>query len=97
MRKLTKIVGLGAAVAIAGTIGWNALADEPGNGQGFGPPFMHGMGPGMGMGMGTVACPANSAIPPSASLRSRPNWALRRPRQQRGTAMPRPWRTPRLR
>jgi len=42
MKKLTKILGLGAVVTIAGTIGWHALAQAPG--PGFGPPFMHGPG-----------------------------------------------------
>ena len=46
MKKITKILGVGAAVAIAGTIGWHALAQAPMHG---GP---NGVGPGMMMGMG---------------------------------------------
>jgi hypothetical protein len=48
MRKITKILGVGAAVAVAGTIGWHALAQTPFHG---GP---HGMGMGMGMGPGMM-------------------------------------------
>ena len=46
MKKITKILGIGTAVAVAGTIGWHALAQGP---MHRGP---HGMGPGMMMGMG---------------------------------------------
>ncbi len=45
MKRITKILGVGAAVAIAGTIGWQAFAQSPMHG---GP---QGMGPGMTMGM----------------------------------------------
>lgn len=46
MRTITKILGIGAFAAVAGTLGWHALADTPMHG---GP---NGMGPGMMMGMG---------------------------------------------
>lgn len=45
MRTLTKTLGLGAVAAIAGTLGWHALAETP---MHAGP---NGMGPGMMMGM----------------------------------------------
>lgn len=49
MRKLTKILAIGAVIAGAAGIGLVAKAET--SGPGFGPPFMHGhMGPGM-MGM----------------------------------------------
>ena len=54
MRKVSKIAAVAAVSVIAGAIGWHALADEPQHGPGFGPPFMHGMGPGMGMGHGPM-------------------------------------------
>ncbi len=46
MKKITKLLGVGAVVAIAGTVGWHALAQGPMHG---GP---NGMGPGMMMAMG---------------------------------------------
>ncbi len=46
MRTITKVLGLGAVVAVVGTLGWHALAETPLHG---GP---NGMGPGMMMGMG---------------------------------------------
>jgi hypothetical protein len=46
MKRITKILGIGAAVAVAGSVGWHALAQAPMHG---GP---QGMGPGMMMGMG---------------------------------------------
>lgn len=50
MRKTTKILGLVAAVAVAGTVAWQAVAQMP-MGGGHGPGMMMGMGPGMMMGM----------------------------------------------
>lgn len=51
MRKTTKIIGLGAAVVIAGTTAWYAFAQMPGpRGPGFGPGFMHAADPGGPMG-----------------------------------------------
>ncbi|MDE2167668.1 MAG: hypothetical protein KGJ66_15190 [Alphaproteobacteria bacterium] len=47
MKKLTKILAIGAVVAVAGTVGWHALADSPMSRPGFGPGFMHGPGAGM--------------------------------------------------
>ncbi len=44
MKNITKILGLGAAITVVGTIGWHAVAQTP-------PPGM-GMAPGMMMGMG---------------------------------------------
>lgn len=52
MRKLTKILTLGGAAAVAGTLGWAALADMPTNGGGRGMGMGHGMGPGMMQHMG---------------------------------------------
>lgn len=60
MKTITKILGLGGAVAVAGTLGWAALADMPANGgargmgigHGKGPGMMQHMGSGMGGGMG---------------------------------------------
>jgi len=48
MSKLTKILGLGAVAAVAGTIGWHALADTPQPGGPFGPGAMGPMGAMMG-------------------------------------------------
>ncbi len=54
MRTITKVLGVGAVAAVAGAIGWHALADTPFHGgPGFGPMGMHGMGPGM-MGHGPM-------------------------------------------
>jgi hypothetical protein len=48
MKTMTKILALGGAAAVAGTLGWAALADMPMHrGQ-------HGMGMGMGMGPGMM-------------------------------------------
>ncbi len=47
MKKLTKILALGAVVAVAGTVGWHAFADSPTSAPRFGPGFMHGPGAGM--------------------------------------------------
>jgi len=57
MRKITKILGLGAAAAVAGTLGWNALAQTPFNGgpQGTGPGMGFGMMMGLGGGFGPMA------------------------------------------
>jgi hypothetical protein len=66
MKTMTKILALGGAAAVAGTLGWAALADMPmhrgqhgmemGAGMGMGPgmmqQMMQHMGPGMGHGMG---------------------------------------------
>jgi LTXXQ motif family protein len=53
MRKITKILGLGAAVALAGTVALTALAETPAqSGPGAGPGMMQGGGMGHGMGMG---------------------------------------------
>ncbi len=53
MNKIAKFVGLGAAIAMAGTIGWQASAQMPmeGGPQGMG----HGMVMGMGHGHGHMA------------------------------------------
>lgn len=53
MRTISKILGLGAAVAVAGTLGWAALADMPANGGARGMGIGHGMGPGMMQHMGS--------------------------------------------
>jgi hypothetical protein len=45
MRTITKVLGLGAVIAVVGTLGWHALAETPMHG---GP---SGMGPGMMLGM----------------------------------------------
>lgn len=45
MRNITKILGLGAALAVTGGIAWQALAQAPWHGAPY------GMGPGMMMGM----------------------------------------------
>ena len=59
MRKTTKLIGLGAAVVVAGAVGWHAFAQTPvPGGPGFGPPFMHGAGPGFGPGAGRFGDPA---------------------------------------
>lgn len=60
MRKITKILGLGAAVAVAGTISWHALGETPMHGgpQGMGPGMMTGMGQGHGPMAGGFADPA---------------------------------------
>lgn len=44
MRKISRILGLGVAAAVAGTIGWNAFAQAPmrGGPEGFGPGMMMG-------------------------------------------------------
>lgn len=56
MKTMTKILALGGAAAVAGTLGWAALADMPmhggQHGMGMGPGMMHQMGAGMGHGMG---------------------------------------------
>lgn len=58
MGKLTKILGLGAAVAVAGTIGWHAFAQPMHGGpQGAGPGMMMGMGRGHGPMAGGFADP----------------------------------------
>ena len=45
MKRITKILGVAAAIAVAGTVGWHAVAQTPmGGGHGS------GMGPGMMMG-----------------------------------------------
>lgn len=67
MKKITKLLGLGAAAAVAGTIGWHALAlaETPMHG---GP---QGMGPGMMMGMGQSHGPmAGAFADPAAHLAS---------------------------
>lgn len=55
MKTMTKILALGAAAAVAGTLGWAALADMPmrhgQHGMGMGPGMMLQMGRGMGHGM----------------------------------------------
>ena len=59
MNKITKILGVGALVAIAGTVGWHALAQGPMHG---GP---NGVGPGMmmmGMGHDSATMAQLSAI-----------------------------------
>jgi hypothetical protein len=48
MKTMTKILALGGAAAVAGTLGWTALADMPMHGG------QHGMGMGMGMGPGMM-------------------------------------------
>lgn len=45
MSKLTKIIGLGAVAAIAGSIGWQALADTPTAGSGAAPFTVAGRAP----------------------------------------------------
>jgi len=61
MRKITKILGVGAAVAVAGTIGWHAFAQAPmhgGHGMGMGPGMMMGKHRGHGPMAGGLADPA---------------------------------------
>jgi hypothetical protein len=48
MKSMTKILALGGAAAVAGTLGWAALADMPMHSG------KHGMGMGMGMGPGMM-------------------------------------------
>ena len=61
MRKITKLVGLGAAAAVIGTVGWHAYAQTP---MHAGP---NGMGPGMMMGMGHVDGPRGGGFGNPAS------------------------------
>lgn len=58
MKKITKLLGLGAAAAVAGTIGWQALAETPMHGGPQGMGMMMGMGSGHGPMAGTFADPA---------------------------------------
>ena len=60
MRTLTKVLGFGAVVAVAGTVGWHALAQATGPKSGFTPPFMHG-GPMMGSHGGMMGMQHDSA------------------------------------
>src|SRR5579864_8031858 len=59
MNKITKILGVGALVAIAGTVGWHALAQGPmlGGPNGVGPGMMM-----MGMGHDSATMVQLSAI-----------------------------------
>lgn len=54
MKTMTKILALGGAAAVVGTLGWAALADMPMHGSqhgaGMGPGMMQHMGSGMGHG-----------------------------------------------
>ena len=64
MKNITKIAGLSAAVIIAGSIGWHALAQTPMHG---GP---NGMGPGMMMGMHGHGSMGGRFADPAAHLAS---------------------------
>lgn len=72
MRKITKILGVGAAVAVAGTIGWHAMAQAPGHsgphGMGMGPGMMMGMHRGHGPMAGGFADPAGHLASLKAEL-----------------------------
>jgi hypothetical protein len=62
MRTITRILGVGAAVAVAGTIGWHAIAQTsehgPRHGMGMGHGLMMGMHRGHGPMAGKFADPA---------------------------------------
>jgi hypothetical protein len=68
MRKIAKIVGLGAAAAIIGAVGWHAYAQTPMHSG------SHGMGPGMMMGThgghGPMGGPSADPASRLASLKS---------------------------
>jgi len=85
MRKLTKILTLGGAAAVAGTLGWAALADMPTNGGGRGMGMGHGMGPGMmqhmGSGMGGGMGPGMGRGMGRGAMHGGPGYALADPAQ----------------